>query len=90
MKLPLRIAILECDTPLNKTKAQFGGYGGVFRQLMERAADTLGHPGLDAKHGLELSYWHVEKEVGFPNMEDIDAIMMTGSSKTHGSIVDVY
>ena len=80
MKLPLRIAILECDRPLDKTREQYGRYGGVFRQLLERAADALNYPGLDSKNGLEISYWAVEKDSEFPNLEDIDAIMMTGSS----------
>jgi GMP synthase-like glutamine amidotransferase len=92
MKLPLRIAILECDRPLDKTTAQYGRYGRVFRQLLERAADALGHPGLDAKQGLEISYWAVEAEDKFPDLEDIDAIMMTGSSETilteyHGRVL---
>src|ERR1700760_719140 len=78
MKLPLRIAILECDRPLDKTREQYGRYGGVFRQLLERAADALNYPGLDSKNGLEISYWAVEKDSEFPNLEDIDAIMMTG------------
>jgi hypothetical protein len=81
MKLPLRIAILECDRPLDKTQEQYGTYGGVFRQLMERAADALNHPGLDSKNGLEISYWAIEKDNEFPNVQDIDAIMLTGSSE---------
>ncbi|KAF2671767.1 class I glutamine amidotransferase-like protein [Microthyrium microscopicum] len=79
MKVPLRIAILECDTPLPGTKAKFGGYGGVFKQLLERAADALGHPGLSAKEGLELSYWPITTELFYPNLDDIDAILLTGS-----------
>jgi hypothetical protein len=86
MRLPLRIAILECDRPLDKTREQFGGYGGVFRQLIERAADALNYPGLDSKNGLELSYWAVEKDDVYPNLEDIDAIMMTGSSESRRSL----
>jgi len=31
--LPLRIAILECDTPLPGTSSKYGGYGGVFTSL---------------------------------------------------------
>lgn len=82
MKLPLRIAILECDTPLEKTKAKYGGYGGVFKQLLERGADKLGHPGLSSKEGMELTTFNVENNSGiFPKMEDIDAIVLSGSRK---------
>jgi len=79
MKLPLRIAILECDTPMDGTRAKFGGYGGVFRQLLERAADALGHAGLSAKEGMDLSYYHVVNEQKYPNLDDVDAVLMTGS-----------
>lgn len=79
-KLPLRIAILECDTPLEKTKAKFGGYGGVFKQMLDLSADALQHPGLSSKQGMEISYFHVEQhpEV-YPSLDDIDAILLTGS-----------
>lgn len=79
-KLPLRIAILECDTPLDETKARFGGYGGVFKQMLDRSADALQYPGLSSKHGLDLSYFHVVDHPEFyPNLDGIDAILITGS-----------
>lgn len=82
MKLPLRIAVLECDTPLEKTQAKYGGYGGVFKQLLQRGADKLGHPGLSSTEGMELTVFNVESNPGvFPKMEDIDAIILTGSRK---------
>jgi len=81
-RLPLRIAILECDTPLEKTKAKYGGYGGVFRQMLERSADALQYPGLSSKHGLELTYFNVEQHPElYPSLSDIDAILITGSRK---------
>lgn len=82
MKLPLRIAILECDTPLEKTKAKYGGYGQVFKQLLDRGADKLGHPGLSSKEGMEMKMYHVVNEPDvYPELEDIDAIVLTGSRK---------
>ncbi len=81
-KLPLRIAILECDTPLEKTKAKYGGYGGVFRQMLERSADALQYPGLSSKQGLELTYFQVEQHPElYPSLDNIDAILITGSRK---------
>jgi hypothetical protein len=81
-RLPLRIAILECDTPLDKTRAQLGSYGGVFRQLLERSADALGYPGLSSKTGLDLTYYHVVDHPDvYPNLDDIDAVLLTGSRK---------
>ncbi|TID25771.1 GMP synthase [Venturia nashicola] len=88
MKLPLRIAVLECDTPLEKTKAKYGGYGGVFKQLLQRGADKLGHPGLSSTDGWEATMFDVENNPGvFPKMDDIDAIILTGSR--HDSFADV-
>jgi hypothetical protein len=82
MNLPLRIAILEADTPLEKTNAKYGGYGGVFKQLLESAADRLGHPGLSSRGGLQLTNWQiVEHKDTYPKLEDIDAILITGSSQ---------
>ncbi|KIV99239.1 uncharacterized protein PV09_09101 [Verruconis gallopava] len=82
---PLRIAILECDTPRAQTQAKYGGYGGVFKQMLERGAEDLGHPGLSASEGIELSMYKVEEEQ-YPNLDDIDAILITGSK--HDSFAD--
>ena len=80
-KPPLRIAMLECDTPLPKTKERFGGYGGVFEFLLKRGARALNTPGLDPERGLEITKWPVEQDPGrYPRLEDIDAILITGSS----------
>jgi hypothetical protein len=83
--LPLRIAILECDTPLDNTRARYEGYGGVFKQMLERGADQLGHAGLNSKEGLELKFYNVELQERYPRLEDIDAILITGSSEPHSS-----
>ncbi len=79
---PVRIAILECDTPLPKTKDKFQGYGGVFEVLLRSGAKALGRPDLDPETGLEISKWQVELEPErYPDPETIDAILITGSSK---------
>jgi len=81
MRPPLRIAILECDIPLDATRARYGGYGGVFTALMEAGADALNQPDfLSSKKGLELTVWNVVEQEQFPNLDDIDAILMSGSS----------
>jgi len=81
MRPPLRIAILECDTPLENANAKYGGYGGVFTALLRASAKALGQPDkLDPETGLEISKWDVVNGEEYPNLEDIDAILMTGSS----------
>lgn len=79
--LPLRIAILECDTPLAQTREKYGGYGGVFTALLKAAADGLHdqYPGLSATSGLDLSIWDVVTEEKYPSLSDIDAILISGS-----------
>lgn len=80
MQPPLRIAILECDTPLDGTREKYGGYGGVFAALLEAGADALGQPDLiSSKKGLELTKWNVVAEEHYPELDNIDAILMTGS-----------
>jgi hypothetical protein len=81
MKPPIRIAILECDTPLEKTRERYGGYGGVFKALLEAAADDLGRDDLSSKSGLELSTFDVVSKQEYPDLEKIDAVLLTGSSK---------
>jgi hypothetical protein len=82
MKPPIRIAILECDTPLEKTRERYGGYGGVFKTLLEAAADDLGRDDLTSKSGLELSTFDVVSKQEYPDLEKIDAVLLTGSSKS--------
>ena len=77
MKTPLRIAILECDTLKSG-----GGYGGVFKVLLGAGADALQMPDVvSSKGGLEISKWDVVKEQKYPALEDIDAILISGSRK---------
>jgi hypothetical protein len=78
----LRIAILECDTPLPETKKRFEGYGGVFEFLLRAGAKALNRPDLDPESGLEFSFWQVELNPDkYPDPQDIDAILITGSSE---------
>jgi hypothetical protein len=77
----LRIAVLECDTPLPETKKKFQGYGGVFKFLLESGAKALSRPDLDPEN-IEFSFWQVELNPDkYPDPNDIDAILITGSSK---------
>ncbi|KAI9883138.1 MAG: hypothetical protein M1823_005103 [Watsoniomyces obsoletus] len=76
MARSLRIAILECDTPMDRTRAKYGGYGGVFTSLLQAAADGLP---MGQKPTLELSIFDVVNEQKYPDLEDIDGILLSGS-----------
>ncbi|TAQ91580.1 hypothetical protein B7494_g50 [Chlorociboria aeruginascens] len=78
-QLPLRIAILETDTPLESIRAKHGTYGEIFTRLLQSAADGLSHPALSSTAGLALTSWDVVTEQRYPRLEDIDAILMSGS-----------
>ncbi len=80
---PLRIAILECDTPLPKTQKKFQSYGGVFEFLLQSGAKALASPDLDPGAGFEFSRWQIQlNPERYPDPESIDAILITGSSKS--------
>ncbi|KAL1591415.1 hypothetical protein SLS60_012028 [Paraconiothyrium brasiliense] len=78
MKPPLRIAVLEADTPPDDIVARFGKYGKVFRTLLETAADELGEPSF-SKDSLELSAYDVVTEQKYPEIDGIDAVLISGS-----------
>ncbi len=89
MKPPLRIAILECDTPIGKTKAKYGGYGNVFRALLEAGAEHLAQKDDVAKPELKLEYYDVVGAQAYPKLEDVDAVLLTGS-RTSPSSYSMY
>lgn len=77
MRPPIRIAVLECDKPLDQTNERYGGYGGVFTALLHSAADAMQM----ARDDLDITKWDVVNDNGkYPKLDDIDAILMTGSS----------
>ena len=78
----LRIAILECDTPQPTTKKRYGSYGGVFDFLLRSGAKALDRADIDPEQSLELSFWPVEQDSEkYPDPNEIDAILITGSSE---------
>lgn len=81
MHTPLRIAVLECDTPLDSINRQYNGYGGVFRTLLTTSAKALNQPEkLNPETGLEITAWDIVNDVKYPKLEDVDAVLLTGSS----------
>ncbi|EHK98421.1 putative glutamine amidotransferase-like protein C13C5.04 [Glarea lozoyensis 74030] len=78
--LPLRIAILETDTPVESIRAKYGGYGSIFKALLQAGADNLKHEGLSSTSGLEISSFDVVAAHEYPKLEDVDGILITGSN----------
>lgn len=76
---PVRLAILEADTPVPGVKAKFGSYGGVFKYLFERACASL-NPPQPLSSLLEISSHDVVNDLdSYPDPKTIDAILISGS-----------
>ncbi|KAM0325843.1 hypothetical protein ACHAQA_007145 [Verticillium albo-atrum] len=79
---PLRLAILEADTPQPETLAAYKGYGGVFTALLRTAALTLPSPApLDSLLTI-TTHDVVNDPSSYPDPSTIDAILITGSKHT--------
>lgn len=79
---PLRLAILEADTPLPNTNAKFHGYGGVFTDLFRRAVapEPLG------SHLSITTYDVVNHPDAYPDLGAVDAVLISGSK--HSAYLD--
>lgn len=75
---PLRLAILEADTPQPQTRDRYGGYTGVFTALLEAAAKPQKLEELVTIKGYDI----VNELHSYPSLDDIDAILITGSRHT--------
>jgi hypothetical protein len=78
--MPLRIAVLKCDTPVPEVDRRYKGYGGVFRGFLKSSASALNNETLDPETGLEVTEYDIVDDDKYPNLEDIDAVLLTGSS----------
>lgn len=79
MTPPLRLAVLECDTPLDRTRAAYGGYGGVFEALLNAGADLLASTNHQPRPQLEVTKYDVVNAEVYPDLDSVDAVLLTGS-----------
>ncbi|EWC48444.1 hypothetical protein DRE_02213 [Drechslerella stenobrocha 248] len=78
MQPPLRIAVLETDTPSPAFQSKFGTYGDAVIRLL-RAAATVLDPPLDP-NDIIFTKWDVENHQDYyPEASDIDAILICGN-----------
>ncbi|KAJ6023876.1 hypothetical protein N7540_004673 [Penicillium herquei] len=78
MSRSLRVAVLECDTPLPPIVAKQGNYGDIFEKLLTDAAGSTVN--------VEVSKWHVVDNPVYPNPNEYDAFLLTGSK--HDAFAD--
>lgn len=79
---PLRLAILEADTPQPQTRDRYGGYTGVFTALLDAAASSLKPPRKLDELVTIKGYDVVNDLHSYPELQDVDAILITGSKHT--------
>lgn len=80
---PIRIAILECDIPIKSIVDEFGTYGDLFEKNLTEGAEALDS---ETKPQLQFSRFNIVDEPGkFPALEDVDAVLLTGSSMSFSS-----
>lgn len=73
----IRLAILECDTPVDTVKERYGSYGDIFERHLQAAAIRLNCKA----DSLIVSKWDVVNGRAYPEPDDIDAVLLTGSRK---------
>lgn len=79
---PLRLAILEADTPQPQTRDRYGGYTGVFTALLDAAAQSMS-PSQNLDDLVTIKGYDVVHDIhSYPALEDVDAVLITGSRHT--------
>lgn len=78
---PIRLAILEADTPLPQTAAQYQTYGGVFTSLFARAVspDPVTSALTITAHDVVSNPTASPEPPHYPDLEAVDAVLVTGS-----------
>ncbi|KYK61344.1 class I glutamine amidotransferase [Drechmeria coniospora] len=75
----LRVAVLECDAPQPQTRALHKSYTGVFAALLAAAAGTS-QPRRELEDLVTLTGYDIVHELHtYPALDDIDAVLLTGS-----------
>ncbi|RPB07945.1 glutamine amidotransferas-like protein class-I [Morchella conica CCBAS932] len=78
-KASLRIAVLETGYPPERAAAKYGNYGSLFTRFLEASVAKLATPEFPS---LEVTKWDVQKLEQYPSLDDIDAILMSGSASS--------
>ncbi|KAM0739774.1 hypothetical protein ACQRIT_004958 [Beauveria bassiana] len=76
---PLRLAVLEADTPQPQTRARIGNYTAVFTQLFQGACDISTPPKKLADELTISGHGIVDDLHAYPSLDDVDAILISGS-----------
>lgn len=79
---PIRLAIIEADTPQPQTNEKYGGYRGLYTEMLRKATEAFDPP-QPLEDVLKITGHHVvEDKDPYPNLDNIDAILISGSKHT--------
>jgi hypothetical protein len=76
---PYRLAILECDDPLDETRRKLGGHTACFKQIFTETVVSFNQPLRSFVDNLELTSWDVVYAQKYPELDSVDAILVSGS-----------
>ena len=74
MSRTFRLAVLECDTPIEEVKTRYGPYSSLFRNLLLRGLEQLPRSGVR----LEVTGHEVVTGRQYPSLNTIDGLLLTG------------
>jgi hypothetical protein len=80
MRSRLRVAVLECDEPVGRTKEKYERFHRLFQDLLESGISTIVDDGIQGRPDLQISGWDVVAKQEYPEVANIDAILISGSS----------
>lgn len=79
---PIRLAVLEADTPQPNAVARYSHYTGLFTSLLSTAVSPA-----PVAERFTITRHHVVNDTSaYPNLEDVDAVLVTGSK--HSAYMD--
>lgn len=76
-----RVAILECDTPLQPIVDQCGTYGDIFREFLQHGLATYSQHARPGLIELQVTKTNVVEDSAFPDLNSMDCVLLTGSSR---------
>ena len=76
MTRTIRVAVIECDTPIPPVVAKEGNYGDIFERLLQKGLQSINNPTVT----IQVSKWNVVENQVYPKPEDCDGFLLSGSS----------
>lgn len=76
-----RLAILECDTPVEAVLEKLGTYGTIYDAFVRRGLEAYVQDGGRSDIDLEVTTSNMVDMGALPPLDQVDGLMLTGSSE---------